>query len=89
MPRGEFFSQAVLKTLLMSSTEEVAQGTGGRWKVHSGVSDMNWSVCGRVKGRGSNLKEQKRRESRGETMLRLEDVGKELGTEEEGPTAVK
>lgn len=50
---------------------------------------MNWSVCGRVKGRGSNLKEQKRRESRGETMLRLEDVGKELGTEEEEPTAVK
>lgn len=34
----------------MSSAEEVAQGTGGRWKVHSGVSDMNWSVCREGKG---------------------------------------
>lgn len=42
----------------------------------------------RVKGCGSNLKEQKRRESGGETMLRLEDVAKE-GSEEEGPAAVK
>lgn len=42
----------------------------------------------RVKGCGSNLKEQKRRESGGETTLKLEDVGKELGSEEEGPTAV-
>lgn len=43
----------------------------------------------RVRGCGSNLKKQKRKESRGEAVLRLEDEGKELGTRKGEPMAKK
>lgn len=42
---------------------------------------------GRVRGCVSNLKKQKRKESSGEAVLKLEGEGKELGTRKGEPMA--